>query len=82
MVSNPFARFFRKKWELVYSTQEVQTYAEITGRLRNHGIRVKTESFSGGGGQGGGYGFATTYHIYVPAEAVHQAHSVIHHAGP
>ncbi|WP_064094237.1 hypothetical protein [Rossellomorea aquimaris] len=68
------------KWELNYSTQEVGEYSNIIGRLQNKGVKYKTKTISSGGGERGGYGFASTYQVYVPKEAVHMANKAIHHS--
>ncbi|MGG1659840.1 hypothetical protein [Brevibacillus sp. NRS-1366] len=81
MPNNFFQKLFRpEKWEIVYSTQDVQKYSEVIAKLQAKSIRTKTETFSGGGGQGGGYGFATTYHILVRADDIHLANDIIHHS--
>jgi hypothetical protein len=68
------------KWELVYSTQNVAEYSSIKGKLENNDITYKTKSISSGGGEGGGYGFATTYQILVPKEDAYKANEAIHHS--
>ncbi|HBX24512.1 MAG TPA: hypothetical protein DEF34_12915 [Desulfotomaculum sp.] len=65
------------KWEIIYSTQNIEKYAKVKGRLLNNNLRMKTEMFSSGGGHGGGYGFATTYHILVRLEDVHKASEIL-----
>lgn len=81
MVKNLFQNLFRQnKWEIIYSTQDVQKFSEVRARLQEKNIRTKTETLSSGGGQGGGYGFATTYHILVLAEDIHLANDIVHHS--
>ncbi|MCA1065789.1 hypothetical protein QTG56_22140 [Rossellomorea sp. AcN35-11] len=77
MFENILKRLFMR-WELVYSTQDVGEYSTIKGRLVNSGIKHQTKTISSGGGEGGGYGFATTYQLYVPNEAAHKANEAIH----
>lgn len=68
----------KTKWEIIYSTQNIEKYAKVKGKLLNNRIKTKTEMFSSGGGQGGGYGFATTYHILVKSEDIHKASEMIY----
>lgn len=67
------------KWELVYSTPNVSRHFAILQRLDKKGIKYKTKTISFGGGFGGGEGFNSVYHIYVPKHAVHHAGNTIHH---
>ena len=78
MIKKLLKNLLRTKWEIVYSTQNVDEYAKVKGKLLNNKIKAKTEMFSSGGGQGGGYGFATTYHILVRSEDIYKANEVIH----
>ncbi|MEL3971934.1 hypothetical protein AAEO50_06565 [Rossellomorea oryzaecorticis] len=68
------------KWEMVYSTQNVAEYSTIKGKFENNAIPYKTKSISSGGGEGGGYGFATTYQVLVPKEEAYKANEAIHHS--
>jgi len=79
MYQKYFASFF-VKWELVYSTQDVAEYSTIRGKLDNKDVKYKTKTISTGGGEGGGYGFASTYQLFVPKEVVHEASKAIHHS--
>lgn len=74
---NFIKNLFSSSWELVYSTQKLEEYYQVKELLSEEGIKLKTKSLSSGGGQGGGYGFATTYQIYVLKEDVHRAHDCI-----
>ncbi|WP_421385274.1 hypothetical protein ACOJQI_11075 [Bacillus salacetis] len=67
------------KWELIYSTHDVEEYSTMKGRLENKNIPYKTKTVSSGGGQGGGYGFAANYQLFVPKELIHKANEAIHH---
>ncbi|USG66216.1 hypothetical protein NDK47_02455 [Brevibacillus ruminantium] len=64
---------------MIFSTQDVQRYSEIVGALSASNVPFQTESVSGGGGEGGGYGFATTYHILVRPEDIRLANELVHH---
>ncbi|RIW32019.1 hypothetical protein D3H55_14160 [Bacillus salacetis] len=79
MLKKLFKKVFAK-WEMVYSTQDVGEYSTVKGKLENQGIPYKTKSISSGGGQGGGYGFASTYQLFVPKESVRRASEAIHHS--
>lgn len=69
-----------RRWELVYSTQDVEEYSKVRGNLINKGVPNKTKTISSGGGERGGYGFASTYQLYVPKEVAHKANEAIHHS--
>jgi hypothetical protein len=71
--------FLFNKWEVVYSTQDLDDYYKVKEKLSQRGFKYKTESISSGGGEGGGYGFATTYHIKVKKEDVNKSSRAIHH---
>ncbi|MBM7621050.1 hypothetical protein JOC95_002923 [Bacillus tianshenii] len=79
MIKNFFTSLF-VNWELVYSTQDVSEYSSIKGNLENNDVKYKTKTISSGGGEGGGYGFSSTYQIFVPKEVVHKANKAIHHS--
>ncbi|WP_425429508.1 hypothetical protein [Desulfoscipio geothermicus] len=78
MLKNLIKNLLQAKWEIVFSTQNIEKYAKVKGKLLNNKIKIKTEMCSSGGGQGGGYGFATTYHILVRSEDIHKANEAIH----
>ena len=78
MIKKLLKNLLRTKWEIIYSTQNIEKYAEVKGKLSNNKITIKTEMYNSGGGHGGGYGFATTYHILVKPEDIHKANEVIH----
>lgn len=67
------------QWDLVYSTHDVAAYSRVMEKLQNKGIPTKTKSINAGGGEGGGYGYSTTYQIFVPKESSHKANEAIHH---
>jgi hypothetical protein len=75
-----FIKSLLVRWELVYSSQEASTHFEKLGRLDNKGIKYKTKTISFGGGYGGGEGFNSIFHIYVPKSAIHKANDAIHHS--
>ncbi|BCB04462.1 hypothetical protein [Bacillus sp. KH172YL63] len=79
MIHKLLKKVFRK-WDLVYSTQDVGEYATMKGRLMQNGVEHKTKTISSGGGEGGGYGYASTYQLYVPKEDAHKANKAIHHS--
>jgi len=68
------------RWELVSSSQDATKHFEKLGRLDNNGIKYKTKTISSGGGYGGGDGFNSIYHIYVPNNEIHKANGAIHHS--
>lgn len=71
-----------KRWELVYSTPNVSKHFAMLQRLDNQGLKYKTKTISFGGGFGGGEGFSSVYHIYVPKDIAHHAGETIHSAAP
>lgn len=79
MLKKLINNLLRTKWEIIYSTQNIEKYAKVKGKLLNNKIEIKTEMFSSGGGEGsGGDGFATTYHILVRSEDIYKANEIIH----
>jgi hypothetical protein len=78
-----FKKFLKNlfaKWELIYSTQDIAEYYTMKERLEYKDVKYKTKTISSGGGEGGGYGFATTYQLFVPKEVAHKANSALHHS--
>lgn len=68
------------RWELVYSSPDASKHFEKLGRLDNKGIKYKTKTINFGGGYGGGGGFSSIYHIYVPKNVLHKANDAIHNS--
>lgn len=62
---NILKRFLSNRWELVYTTANVDQHFAMLEKLRSQGIDFKTKGLNFGGGYGGGSGFSTVYHIYT-----------------
>lgn len=66
-------------WEMAYSTPNAEKHFTTLQKLSDNAIKYKTKVISFGGGYGGGEGFNSIYHIYVPKSAVQEANNTIHH---
>lgn len=80
--------FFRnRKWELIFSTQDMQKYFTVKGKLMNNRIPFKTETIDPNRSSYGRDGHAyigrhntiVTYNILVRAEDIHKANEIIFH---
>lgn len=68
------------KWELVYTSTNVDKHFEMVEKLRTSGVDYKTKGLNFGGGYGGAGGFNTIYHIYVRKGEDLKADDFIHHS--
>ncbi|MTI82002.1 MAG: hypothetical protein FH758_14225 [Firmicutes bacterium] len=68
-------------WESVYTTQKVEDYARIKGKLNNNGIKTRTKMDTPGRAHNRGMHFGssiTTYDILVKKVDIHKANEAIH----
>ncbi|MCT4562794.1 MAG: hypothetical protein N4A68_00490 [Maledivibacter sp.] len=76
MIKEIIELFLGEKWKSVYTTQDVEEYAKIKGKLMNENIKVKTR-------MNNRYTSSrrrqTTYNILVKSEEVYKANNIIHY---
>ncbi|SHK17670.1 hypothetical protein SAMN02745123_00951 [Desulforamulus aeronauticus DSM 10349] len=75
--------FYNRRWELIFSTQDMQKYFSIRGKLMNNGIPSRTDfidpSRKSSGRGGYAHNLIVTYNIYVRVNVIHRANEIIFH---